>query len=352
VPKPHVIVTTHTTRHLRRSLLGVSSMDPPPASITVSCDVDSQEIADLVADCSRECSTRLMIVRRTHMNACRLSQVRNNGVRALSAMGMIDLGEDGGAGASSRGTGVASRARVLYFDGDCIPAKNVAAMHARAGEHADLVIGFRVELTPEQTEAIDDESIRAWTLTERLTPAQRRELADRQSRYRRQLFFKRFGLTKSHKPKILGAHFSVSIDALIRVNGFDEEFIGWGQEDDDFSRRMHASGARSAVVVRGAIVLHQWHPTRAPGAWEESNGVERFRRAGPTRCRRGIADPVEQPALIVETFEGGRVLDRREVGDRPERPAVPRIAHDGNGVANGGDIDACRDRTIRAGASE
>lgn len=57
----------------------------------------------------------------------------------------------------------------------------------------------------------------------------------------------------------LGFCHAIRKDRIVAIGGFDEGYIGYGYEDDDFSWRMRASG----VVYRWAtdvLVLHQWHP--------------------------------------------------------------------------------------------
>ncbi|MCC6426596.1 MAG: glycosyltransferase [Phycisphaerales bacterium] len=298
----HVLVTTHTTRHLRRTLMGIAAQRLAPRTVMVSCDNDLEEIADLVRECSREFERPFVIVQRPNMGDCRVGQARNNGIRAL-----LEFCDD-------------PEARVLYLDGDCVASPNVTMIHDQRGRRADLLIGFRIELTPGQTdEGFAEVRLRSGESPIEPTADQLDQLSARDAKYRRQLLLKRFGLTKAHKPKLLSAHFSVSLHSILRVNGFDEEFIGWGQEDDDFGRRLHASGARADIVIAGAVVFHQWHPTRAAGRWSDSAGVERFKRNLPFRCARGIDNPLDQPPLSLRVFENGREADRRVI--RPHAPA-------------------------------
>lgn len=51
------------------------------------------------------------------------------------------------------------------------------------------------------------------------------------------------------------------IDA-VRVNGFDERFVGWGREDSDFVSRLMRAGVRRRKLKFGGIVYHLWHPER------------------------------------------------------------------------------------------
>jgi glycosyltransferase involved in cell wall biosynthesis len=48
----------------------------------------------------------------------------------------------------------------------------------------------------------------------------------------------------------------------VRVNGFDERFVGWGREDSEFVARMTHAGVRRRKLKFGGIVYHLWHPER------------------------------------------------------------------------------------------
>ena len=46
---------------------------------------------------------------------------------------------------------------------------------------------------------------------------------------------------------------------LLAVNGFDEEFIGWGYEDSDLVQRLLNCGRRRRASRWAIPVLHLWH---------------------------------------------------------------------------------------------
>lgn len=302
-------MTTHTTRHLRRSLMGVAHQSRPPDRVVVSCDNHLPEIESLLRECSAEFKIPITQVRREHQNECRLSQVRNNAVRALKLLG------------------AASDSRVVYLDGDCCPARDAVAAHERAGARAELVIGFRVELTPGQTDGFDEQAVQRGDAPADVTADQWRHLSARHTRYRQQLFLRKIGLSKPHKPKLLGANFSVTLPMLDRINGFDEEFIGYGAEDDDAARRIYLGGGRAAIAVRDAVVFHQWHPTRAAASWDQAPGVARFRMNLPFRCAHGIVNEIAQPSPEVVVFDNGREIERFAIGTNANGACERRVMH-------------------------
>lgn len=311
----HLVITTHTTRHLRRSLMGAAHQTRTPASIVVSCDNDLGEIREVVRAASAEFASGLpaglVIVQRPALGVCALAQVRNNGVRALRALG---AGPDD---------------RVVFHDGDCCPAADDLSNHARLLTSADLVCAYRVDLTPEQTEAFDESAVAAGRPPGDITPEQRGALALRERRLRRQALLRRLlpmlfrGRSKAHKPKILGANFSCSLAAYDSINGFDEEYLGYGSEDDDFARRLYATGHRPAVGVGSCIVYHQWHPTRAPESWHRSRGVERFKMILPPVCERGLRNPIDQQPPMVWRFLAGECVECFSIGRDGSRQEPP-----------------------------
>ncbi|MEM8834586.1 MAG: galactosyltransferase-related protein [Planctomycetota bacterium] len=288
----HVVIPTHTTRHLRLTLLGIATQRTKPAGITVTCDVIDKDIALLVEACAHEFFLPITLVQREHQGKERLAQVRNNAVRAL-----LETAPD-------------PRTRLLFLDGDCFAYPDTIAAHARLGAKHDLVIAYRINLTEQQTASFDEEAAKAQREPVTIDAAQRTKLAKRAKRYDRQMLERRLGLaklmtSKAHKPKPLGGHHSVSLDAYVRVNGHDEEFHTWGTEDDDFGRRVYRSGGTSALAVRETTVLHLYHPSRAGSAWHDRENAERFKRGAREagfRCAHGLKNPIEQPESTAERF--------------------------------------------------
>jgi glycosyltransferase involved in cell wall biosynthesis len=47
---------------------------------------------------------------------------------------------------------------------------------------------------------------------------------------------------------------------LVRVNGFDEDFVGWGPEDKELCARLEHAGVRRQTLCFGGIACHLHHP--------------------------------------------------------------------------------------------
>ena len=51
---------------------------------------------------------------------------------------------------------------------------------------------------------------------------------------------------------------------LLRVNGFDENMIGWGREDNDLAERLYNVGILRKNLKFAGLAVHLYHPSRKP----------------------------------------------------------------------------------------
>jgi glycosyltransferase involved in cell wall biosynthesis len=76
---------------------------------------------------------------------------------------------------------------------------------------------------------------------------------------------------------------------LVAVNGFDEEFVGWGSEDKDLCARLIHHGIARQTLLFGGIAFHLHHP---PASRERHAANERRLAASRSqrrvRCARGL----------------------------------------------------------------
>jgi hypothetical protein len=284
LPAVHVIIPTHTTRHLAACLAGLARQTVMPVSVAISCDTDDPAIGELLNRVELP-ACRVAQVSRKHQGWPHPAQVRNNAFRGLENLGRL-----------------ADRDVLLGIDGDIVLCQEAIARHAAlAARGAELTIGFRMCLD----EAATGRFAGAFDL-ELASREEAASLANRDRRYRRQLAMRRIPfvgplLVKPHKPKLISAHYAVTVKRFREVNGFDEEYTHYGYEDDDLGRRLHAAGARCAIGVGAVPALHLWHPSRAPARPTEAPGYQRFCMQLPTRAAHGLSEGLPQPQVSVRT---------------------------------------------------
>ncbi len=202
-----------------------------------------------------------------------------------------------------------ARGRYLVFiDGDCVMPPGHLAAHVRRRRPGVALLGYCARLSEHASRHLMPENLAVANLSAMVSPAEAALLAKRHRRARWH------GLMRHPtKPRLAGGDFGVWRSDFEAVNGFDERFVGWGQEDDDLGLRLRAAGVRLESILDLTQTLHVWHPTdpTATPRWRDGSNVAYFHRRGRlTACRnglreRGIADVIwGLPADIRSTCVG------------------------------------------------
>lgn len=193
--------------------------------------------------------------------------------------------------AAARNNGIrhASGNHLVFLDADFAALQGAIRSHVEAARPGHFVTGRCKYTTENQVQRILSEGV-----TARLLDAIYRDLPEEpvekeHRRFVRHAFLRRFGLGDPRK-LTFGGHFSVFRKDIEAVNGYDENYVGWGAEDQDIALRMVLAGFQGSSVIRTARVLHLWHPREiGEKHWKEGANVEYFFRSEiPVFCRNGL----------------------------------------------------------------
>jgi glycosyltransferase involved in cell wall biosynthesis len=251
-----IVSTYNSPDALAKVFAGIARQSGPPDEVLVSDDGSGAVTRELVAGW-----------RRTQPFSVRHVWHEDMGFRKTAIL--------------NKSVAAASGPYLVFLDGDCVPHRHFIADHRALAEHGFWVQGRRCFVKEDCVAAFEPERtpVGRWILTGRITgvakalrlpfPLIRRDTAQR---------------------GIIGCNLAVWRDDLIAINGFDEEYVGWGiGEDSDMGTRLYHLGRPRKFVYAHAVVFHLNHPAAPRDHLAQSLArLERTIRSGQPRCARGL----------------------------------------------------------------
>jgi glycosyltransferase involved in cell wall biosynthesis len=258
-----LISTYQRPEHLRRALQSVALQEGIEGRIelVVTDDGSTDETPRIVDEFARSVSFPVGFTTHPH-TTFQLSKCRNAGVRASRAP------------------------YLLFLDGDCVLPRDHVRIHLARRKPGVVMAGdcCRLERGPSEQVTLDvlrSGQFQSWAPQSEL---RRLKKLDRSSRFYRLI-------RHPTKPKLIGNNVGIWRTDFERVNGYDENFEGWGCEDDDLRWRLRRSGVQIESILRLTRTYHLWHETdvTVPMTWKQGANVQYLLRKGRlTRCRNGL----------------------------------------------------------------
>lgn len=143
---------------------------------------------------------------------------------------------------------------ILFTDCDALASPCFVETHLTYRKPERMLIGGQVKLSQEQTDRLTLEDVRTYQFVNLITPQNRRSLHWRHWKNNWQILAR-----KRRRPHNLGLNMSLELKHLVKVNGYDQMFRGWGNADGDLRERLKMIGVHSLSVWSKAIIFHQWH---------------------------------------------------------------------------------------------
>lgn len=89
---------------------------------------------------------------------------------------------------------------------------------------------------------------------------------------------------------VRGCNLGIWREHLLKVNGYNEAFVGWGREDSELAVRLMNIGLQRLDVRGWALCYHLWHPPASrAGLSENDDLLAEAQRRGATRCEFGLS---------------------------------------------------------------
>lgn len=151
---------------------------------------------------------------------------------------------------------------LVIMDSDCLPARNMVSTYATYAARGGFCLGGVYKLTEAFTRRVLDnrELCDARAVLAEATKRQNQKPGAASGVWWRCWKSRFHAALGTRRPRIWGGNFAVNRDVFEAVNGFDENYVGYGQEDSDLRNRLVKGGYRAICLQTKVRVYHLWHP--------------------------------------------------------------------------------------------
>lgn len=182
---------------------------------------------------------------------------------------------------------------IVQIDGDILLHPRFVEDHRHYARKGAFACGSRVLLGERLTEDIFRDGIRGitpWT----------RDILNRKNALRSPMLAAAVGSIASGKLKYRGCNMAFWRDDLVAVNGYDENYSGWGCEDHDLVARLINNGVEFLPLRHVAVCYHMWHPSSKEAESFDRNNrlLAETRSSGRTRCDNGLDNYLQHPLTV------------------------------------------------------
>lgn len=275
-----IIPIYNRSDNLKKCLFSLNSQSLLLDEAVLSDDGSQEDVLSAVKTILPELKFKVKYVRQED-KGFRAAKCRNNGIR------------------ESKGD------YLIFVDQDIVLTRDYIKQFVEKKRADTFLVAYPIRLTEEQSLRLTHNMIKDANYGDLVSRHQIRKIHRQFIEDGFEYILKRVFRTKSYKPKLRSGVFGVFRDQILRVNGFDEKYQGWGNEDDDLGRRFYQAGLIGQNVFYNEYPLHLFHPTGQASRERVNLDYYLLRKAeiknGDIKAKNGISNPLGDDRLqIVE----------------------------------------------------
>ncbi len=226
-----VIATYNWPSALELTLKSVNNQVLPPSEIVVADDGSKDDTKALVDEFKKQTNIPIIHVWQPD-EGFQLAKIRN---RAFAA---------------------AHHPYIIQIDGDLILHRNFIADHIRIARPKHFVSGSRVLLSQQTAAAL----LREKSIDVNHTVSENKNyLNGLRSPFLSKMLAPVYKTSGKNKYYVKGCNMAFWKEDLLKVNGYNEEFLGWGKEDSEIAIRLINAGIKKLFLKFGGISYHLYH---------------------------------------------------------------------------------------------
>lgn len=169
----------------------------------------------------------------------------------------------------------ASSDYIIQVDGDCILHSKFIEDHINGARKGVYLYGSRVNILPEFVDQVLEDEIIKFTIFSKEIKNKTRTI---HFPFLSSLYKTHHGISK----KFRGCNVSFWRDDLIAINGYNEDFEGWGREDSDLVIRLGNNGVKAKRLRYAGIVFHIYHKVNSKNNLDLNDRIQKETIANKT----------------------------------------------------------------------
>lgn len=254
-----LIVSTYNWKEaLNLCLKSIEKQTVLPKEVIIADDGSKEDTKDMIIHISKNFPIPIVHVWQED-NGFQLSKIRNKAIAK------------------------ASGSYIVQVDGDLILERHFIQDHINFRELGSFVSGSRVIMASELSKKLLENGSTKIRLTDSgvvnvMNGIRIPALSKRLDNYKNKDIY-----------YVRGCNMAFWRKDLIEVNGYNEDFIGWGREDNEIGLRLIHSGIRKRIIKFSGVVFHIYHPEKARSALNVNDKL--LQETGSKqlkRCENGI----------------------------------------------------------------
>jgi len=228
-PSSSLIVATYNNpKALELVLLAIMNQVVLPNEVIVADDGSKNETKELIEKFQEKFPVPLVHIWHED-NGFRLAAIRNKAIAA------------------------AKNDYIIQIDGDIIANRYFVKDHLMNAEKGQFLFGSRVNIKESFLPQLFDKKVTKFNFFSSGIKKRFRTI--------RLPFYTQF-VKQNHvvSSKLRGCNMSFWREDIIKINGYNEAFVGWGGDDSELANRLHNSGVAGRRLKYAGIIYHIYHP--------------------------------------------------------------------------------------------
>lgn len=256
--KPSLLISTYNwPEALELVLLSVKNQSVKPKEILIADDGSTEITKNLIEDFQKKSAVPILHIWHED-SGFRRSSILNKAIASSTS----DY--------------------IIQTDGDCILHKDFIKDHLQMRKKNTYLFGSRVNIKEDLLPSLFSRKKIQFSFFEKGISKRTRNL-------RIPLFASFYSKSAEISSKLRGCNLSFWRADFVAVNGYNENFEGWGREDSELIIRMMNNGVCGRRLRYSGIIYHIWHKVKDKSRFEINDGLQQKAVLEKSKwCENGI----------------------------------------------------------------